>query len=91
MSDKELILSQLEELPEDWKNTFVPSLAEEIANILGERAKDFLVLQAKEKYDGLRIYWCWKNDFFTEEDDEIVEEVENIIRKYEIISKNKEY
>ena len=77
-------------LPEGWTNTFVPEMKKELANTLGGYVYDFDVLQIKEKYGTMRIYWSWADRDYTSREivdlEEISEIITDIINKYENIS-----
>ena len=81
---------EAEFLPDGWVDTFIPDLKKELADTLGSYVDDFEVLQIKDKYAELRLYWRWKDRDYT--DDEIKDrttlttEVEEIIHKYMKIS-----
>ena len=77
-------------LPEGWVDTFIPEMKKELANVLGSYVDDFTVLQIKDKYATLRMYWSWEDRDYDDNEAgdlrELTKEIENIIRKYEKIS-----
>ena len=77
-------------LPEGWTNTFIPEMKKELAKVLGSYVDDFVVFQIKDKYAVLRMYWSWSDRDYTDDEtkdlNELTNEVESIIRKYENIS-----
>ena len=86
------ILSQLDRdggLPEGWYKNVVPNMVDELVNALGPYVFDFEVLQCKEKYGAIRIYWTWAEG--SEKDPEInwhemCNKIDTILHKYESIS-----
>lgn len=84
-------VSKLDSLPSGWVRSFVPQLKDELFNALGQYAEDFCVLDCKEKYEEMRLYWCFPDrDYYTDEDYDYLEKlcpkIEAIVNKYEIIS-----
>ena len=79
-------------IPDGWVNTFITDMKIELANVLGSYVDDFIVRSLKEKYGVLRIYWTWKDRDYDDNESEDLElltkEIEDIISKYENISKN---
>lgn len=77
-------------LPDGWTSTFIPALKMELANVLGSYVEDFMVLDIKEKYGIMRMYWNWEHRNYTEEESEDLREltykIEDILAKYEQIS-----
>lgn len=84
-------VSELDSLPSGWVRSFVPQLKDELFNALGQYAEDFCVLDCKEKYGNMRLYWHFPDrDYYTDEDYDYLEKlcpkIEDIINKYEVIS-----
>ena len=80
------------DLPAGWVKSFVPTMKDELFNLLGQYAEDFEVLQVKQKWDELRLYWCFPDrDYYTDEDydslNELAPEVNKLIDKYVGVSK----
>lgn len=86
------ITYELKLLPDGWVKAFISDLRKELADAIGSYANDFEVFQIKEKYGVMRLYWGWKDRDYTSEEeidlDDITTEVDEIISKYEKISKN---
>ena len=83
--------NSLNYLPRGWVNSFVPQLKDELFHVLGQYAEDFCVLQCKEKYGKMRLYWHFPDrDYYTDEDYDYLEKlcpkIEAIVNKYEAIS-----
>lgn len=62
-------------MPDGWRIAFGDTFIEELSKALGDNAKDFRILDIKEKFGGLRFY-CYA----------ATREVYDIIRKYERMS-----
>ena len=81
---------ELNSLPEGWVNAFVPQMKDELFNVLGSHAEDFCVIEAKEKWCSMRVYWNWAERKRCEHEmhdlDELTSDVEKIIAKYTDIS-----
>lgn len=77
-------------LYDGWHKAFVPQMMDELFDALGSYVEDFEVLQIKEKYSKLVIYWNWDDRDYTDEEradlNELYEIIENIIKKYSDIS-----
>lgn len=86
------ITYELKLLPDGWVKAFISDLRKELADAIGSYANDFEVFQIKEKYGVMRLYWGWKDRDYTSEEEidlkNITTEVDEIISKYEKISKN---
>ena len=83
---------EAEFLPDGWTNTFIPNMKQELASALGSYVDDFTILQIKEKYGAMRMYWRWTTREYSPNEiiilDKISEEIESIISKYVVISEN---
>lgn len=81
---------EIEFLYDGWLKTFVPQMMDELFDALGSYVEDFTVLQIKEKFARMRLYWGWADrdytDAETEELNELYKIIEHIIAKYEDIS-----
>lgn len=79
-------------LPEGWVKTFVPQMKDQLFKALGSYVDDFVLLDVKEKYGQIRMYWTWKTieHSVSEVNDliEIQKEIEDIIFYYENVSEN---
>ena len=79
-------------LPPGWTKAFVPQMIDHLVKVLGLYADDFVVLEAKEKYGALRVYWTWKIKDYTDEELEYMKElqkdIDNIITCYEHMSEH---
>lgn len=80
------------DLPVGWVKSFISQMKNELFELLGPYAEDFQVLQIKEKWGELRMYWHFPDqDYYTNEDYDYLEELEPKIRglidKYVEISK----
>lgn len=79
-------------LPVGWQNGFCVQMCDELMAALGKYADDFIIIQLKEKYNSIRLYWDWADkDYIDEESKEINainDMIDNIIRKYDEISYN---
>ena len=76
-------------LPEGWVKTFIPQMKEELFEVLGSCAKNWCLLDAKEKYGVLRVYWSWDMERYdeVEADHEVLyDDIERVIDKYSKIS-----
>lgn len=72
----------LDFMPEGWKQCFGELLCEDILKVLQKSSislEDFTILDIKEKFGTLRVYWTGSN--------ELECELEDIINKYEYLSK----
>ena len=86
------ILNQLDNdggLPEGWYKTVIPNMVDELVDVLGPYVFEFEVLQCKEKYGAIRIYWSWAENSYRDPEtdwDVIINRIDTILRKYESIS-----
>ena len=80
------------DLPVGWQIGFGEQMCDELMSALGKYADDFIIIQLKEKYNSIRLYWDWADkDYIDEESEEmsaINDMIDNIIRKYDEISYN---
>ncbi len=80
------------DLPVGWQNGFGSQMCDELMAVLGKYADDFLIIQLKEKFNEMRLYWGWIDREYTDEESEeidgIYDAIKNIINKYEEISYN---
>ena len=80
---------QFDSLPDGWINTFVPQMKEELFEILGSCAENWILLDIKEKYGALRVYWSWNMERYDEiaADQEVLgRDIDCIIDKYSKMS-----
>lgn len=85
-------VGELDSLPSGWVRSFVPQLKDELFEALGQYAEDLYILQCKEKYGEMRLYWCFPDrDYYTDEDYDNLEElcptIQDIVDKYTEISR----
>lgn len=83
------IFSQISNLPDGWYKSVVPNLVNDLINVLGPYVFDFEVLQSKEKYGSLRLYWAWRDGSFRDPEvdwNKMRNDIESVIHKYERIS-----
>ena len=80
----------LDFLYDGWVNSFVPQLKDELFELLGSYVEQFVVLQIKEKFGKLVIYFNFDlnglDNEYVEDIEELCEEIENLLNKYEEIS-----
>ena len=80
------------ELPEGWIKGFGKTMCDELRDALGEHVGDFVIQQLKEKFNELRLCWCWEDKDYTDEEAEELNRlysiIESIIDKYAQISYN---
>ena len=83
-------VKDLDFLYDGWVNSFIPQLKDELFDILGSYVEQFVVLQIKEKFGKLVIYFNFNFDGleneYVEDIEELCEGIENILNKYEEIS-----
>lgn len=79
-------------LPIGWVKSFVPKMKDDLFKALGPYAEDFVILETKEKWGELRIYWNWGDRDYTNEEcddlDKLYNDIENIIDEYSELSRN---
>lgn len=86
------IFSQLDRdggLPDGWYKNVIPNMVDELVDVLGPYAFDFEVLQCKEKYGAIRIYWTWAEGSYRNPEadwNEMRDKIDNILHKYEATS-----
>ena len=89
MSFEDTIIA-LDLLPLGWQIGVVPQLKQELIDTLGIYVDDFEIIQAKEKFGTLRVYWTWRDREYTEHEIKylsvLYDYVANVIYKYEDIS-----
>lgn len=80
------------DLPVGWQNGFGAQMCDELMTVLGKYTDDFLILQLKEKYNEMRLYWGWVDRECTDKENEdmrgLYDAIEDIISKYAEISYN---
>lgn len=83
-------VKELNIIYDGWVNSFIPQLKDELFDLLGSYVEQFNVLEIKEKFGSLRIYWGFDvyglKDEYVEDIEELYENIENLLRKYEDIS-----
>lgn len=84
-------MEEIADLYDGWLKTFVPQMMDEMFDALGSYVEDFDVLQIKEKFGEMRLYWDWVDRDYTDAEVEDLNElykiIEHIISKYEDISR----
>lgn len=83
-------VKELNIMYDGWVNSFIPQLKDELFDLLGSYVEQFNVLEIKEKFGSLRIYWCFDldglQDEYVEDVEELYEQIEELLRKYSDIS-----
>ena len=78
------------DLPDGWVNSFGAKMCDELLEVLGKYVYDFIIVQTKEKYGSIRIYWRWNNRKHAKNEAEVINQlsyiINCIIHKYEEIS-----
>lgn len=77
----------LDDMPEGWMVAFGEQMCEELKAALGKYADYWIIVQVKEKFGRLCIYYGW--DTFDEDieiPDEVANKVDDIVNKYEVLS-----
>lgn len=81
----------LNDIPIGWVKAFGKEMCDELLEALGEHVDDFIIVQMKEKYGEMRLYWHWANKDYSDEEREelnqITSMIEDIISKYTAISR----
>ena len=80
--------SWVDEIPIGWRDSFFEDMCDDLIAALGNYINEFEIIQLKEKYGSMRLYWNWKNEnVFTEEQiHNLTNTIEDVISKYETIS-----
>lgn len=87
LNTEEVEETWLDDLPEGWFNAFCIEMCDELLAALGDYVDDFIIIQVKEKYAQIRVYWYWRDrEHMSEEQVELTNTVNEIIRKYSSIS-----
>lgn len=80
----------LSDLPNGWVNAFGEQMCDELLDALGKHVNDFIIMQTKEKYGSICLYWRWNNREYTENElceiNHLHSKVRDIITKYEEVS-----
>lgn len=71
-------------IPDGWRKSVVPKLVDELVDVLRSHVDDFVISDCKEKFGELRVYWYYKTQI---NDDLLYNKIEEIIGKYELISR----
>lgn len=76
------------ELPSGWRDSFFENMCDDLITALGDYINEFEIIQLKEKYGSMRLYWNWKDEnIFTEEQiHNLTNTIRDVISKYEAIS-----
>lgn len=75
----------LSDLPDGWVNSFGIQMCDELLDALGEYVDDFIIVQTKEKYGSLVIYYYWHRDNHTEKELEEIQKIDNVV--HDILNK----
>ena len=80
------------DIPVGWQIGFGKQMCDELMDVLGDHVDDFVILQLKEKYNELRLYWGWDYREYTDEESNamngLYDAIESVISKYTDISYN---
>ena len=83
-------VKDLDFLYDGWVNSFVPQLKDELFDLLGSYVEQFNVLEIKEKFGKLVLYWNFDldglGDKYVEDVEELYEQIEDLLNKYADIS-----
>ena len=83
-------VKELNIMYDGWVNSFIPRLKDELFDLLGSYVEQFNVLETKEKFGSLRVYWSFDldglQDEYVEDVEELYEKIEGLLRKYADIS-----
>jgi hypothetical protein len=81
----------LNDIPLGWVKGFGKEMCDELLEALGEYADDFIIVQLKEKFGTMRMYWYWDDKDYSDADaselNQLADVIEDIIRKYERVSR----
>lgn len=73
------------DLPVGWYGIGA-KMCDELMTALGKYTDDFVILQLKEKFGSIRLYWGWADRDYTDEESEetksLHDAIENILRTY---------
>lgn len=80
--------SWADEIPIGWRDSFFENMCDDLISALGDYVDNFEIIQLKEKYGSIRLYWNWKDEnIFTEEQiHNLTNTIRDVISKYEAIS-----
>ena len=80
--------SWADEIPIGWRDSFFENMCDDLIATLGNYINEFEIIQLKEKYGSMRLYWNWKDEnIFTEEQiHNLTNTIQDVISKYETIS-----
>jgi hypothetical protein len=83
-------VNDLNFLYDGWVNSFIPQLKDELFDLLGSYVEQFNVLQIKEKFGRLVLYWNFDlvglENKYIEDVMELYEQIENLLHKYAELS-----
>ena len=78
------------DLPSGWVNSFGEKMCDELLDALGTYVDDFIIIQTKEKYGSIRLYWRWNDRKYAKTEAEALNQlsytINCIVHKYEEIS-----
>ena len=80
--------SWADEIPIGWRGSFFENMCDDLISALRDYVDNFEIIQLKEKYGSMRLYWNWKDEnIFTEEQiHNLTNTIRDVISKYEAIS-----
>lgn len=80
--------SWADEIPIGWRDSFFENMCDELIAVLGDYVNNFEIIQLKEKYGSMRLYWNWKDeDLLTgKQISNLTSAIHDVISKYETIS-----
>ena len=80
--------SWADEIPIGWRDSFFENMCDDLIAVLGNYINEFEIIQLKEKYGSMRLYWNWKNEnVLTEEQiHNLTNTIEDVSSKYEAVS-----
>jgi hypothetical protein len=82
----------LNDIPLGWVKGFGKVMCDELLETLGEHVEDFIIIQLKEKFGEIRLYWRWDDKDYSdaerEELNQVADTIQGIIRDYEVVSEH---
>lgn len=80
--------SWADEIPIGWRDSFFENMCDDLIAALGNYINEFEIIQLKEKYGSMRLYWNWKNEniLIEEQIHNLTNTIRDVISKYEAIS-----
>jgi hypothetical protein len=82
----------LNDIPLGWVKGFGKEMCDKLLEALGKYVNDFIIIQLKEKYGAIRLYWRWDDKDYSdaerEELNQLADTIQGIIKDYEVISEH---